>query len=120
MSYLPELHSVEGRRALAEVLLAMFARWGLVETKQAELLGLPHMNALQEGAPLPDQPQVLERAGQLLAIDRALARCFPDDRVLRDEWVVFPNSALGGRSPLAVMLGEPDGLDTVRALIESQ
>jgi hypothetical protein len=118
-TFLPQLHTSEARLAVAEVLLALFDRWGLAKAKQAELLGLPDTALLRAGQPLPDAAEVLERAGLLLAIDRALRRLYPDDRVLCDDWVAFPNSELGGLSPLAVMSSGLEGIRTVRTLLES-
>ena len=114
---LPELHTPEARQAVAELLLAQFQRWGLHEAKQAELLAMDDISVLQRGAPLPDRHETLERAGLILAIDRRLQRLFADDRVLRDGWVMFPNSALGGAAPLTVMLGGLEGIRRVWRLL---
>lgn len=116
-TFLPELHTAEARKAVAETLLALFQRWGLHEAKQAELLAVDDISPLRRGDPLPERPETLERAGLILAIDRALQRLYPDDSLLRDGWVVFPNSAFGGLSPLTVMLGGLDGLHRVRRVL---
>ncbi len=39
--------------------------------------------------------QRTEGAGPLLAIERALQRLYPDDRVMRDYWISFRNEKLG-------------------------
>jgi hypothetical protein len=118
-TFLPELHTPEARKAVAELLLAVFQRWALHEVKQAELLGMDDIAALQRGEPLPELYDTLERAGLILAIDRSLGRLYAGDRVLRDGWVTFPNSALGGLTPLTVMLGGLDGIRRIRHLLQT-
>jgi hypothetical protein len=118
-TFLPELHSPEARQAVAELLLALFRRWALAEDKQAELLALDGIGPLLRGEPLPDRYETLERAGLIMAIDRSLQRQFADDRVLCDDWVVFPNAAFDGRSPLAVMLEGLDGIRRVWRLLRT-
>lgn len=119
-TFLPELHTPEARQAVAEMLLSLFQRWGLHETKQAELLAIDDIAPLQRGEPLPDRYDTLERAGLIMAIDRSLQRLFPDDRVLRDDWVVFPNMAFDGASPLTVMLGGLEGIRRVWRLLRTR
>lgn len=114
-TYLSGLHSVEARRALAEVLLVLFRHWGIHELNQAELLGMEEVKSLWEGAALPNRMNVLERAGMLLAIDRMLREQFAEDLLMRDKWVEFPNVALGGSSPLQRML---DGIEGIREVYE--
>jgi hypothetical protein len=74
---LPELHSLDTRQALTESVLAVLDDWGIHPAKQAELLGVRDISPLREGQPLPDDPDVLERVGQLLGIERALKRLYP-------------------------------------------
>lgn len=117
-TYLSGMDTNEGRRALAEVLLAMFRHWGVEATQQAELLGMEEVESLWQGAALPNKTTVLERAGQLLAIDRALAKKYADQPLLREQWVSNPNIWLRGRSPLQRMLEGVEGIREVRSLIE--
>lgn len=116
----PELTSKEARAALAAALLAAFNRWGVPPDKQATLLGVPDIAALQRGEPLPRDADVLARAGHLLAIDRALIRHYGERAVLRDTWLLFPYAELGGQSALALMLAGIDGIKRVRKLIEAK
>jgi len=117
-SLLPGLHSLEGRKAIAEVIVELFGRWRQSPEQQASLLGLEDISPYYAGEPLPDETPVLERAGQLLAIERALRTYFPDNPALRDEWVILPNPLLGGVSPLEVLRDDPDGARKIRALLE--
>ena len=119
-TFVAGLKSEESRKVLAETLLAAFDRWGLTQQKQAALLGLPDMSTLMRGEPLPENPDVLERTGHLLAIDRALVRLYRDDVKARDAWLMFSYSELGGQSLLALMLAGLDGIKEVRKFIESQ
>jgi len=115
---LPELHSPETRQALAGAVLAVLDGWGIHPAKQAALLGLTDMAPLKQGQPLPDEPSVLERAGHLLGIERALKRLYPDDPASRHASLMLPLAELGGQPPLLVMLGGVDGIKRVRALLE--
>jgi hypothetical protein len=115
----PGLTSKEARAALAVTLIAAFDRWGLPQDKQAALLGLPDISAIRRGEPLPEDVDVLARAGHLLAIDRALKKHYGDRAVLRDAWLLFSYPELGGQSALVLMLTGLDGIKRVRELIES-
>ncbi len=117
-TYLSGMDTAEGRRALAEVVLAMFRHWGIEPEQQAALLGMEEVDSLWEGAALPNKTSVLERTGQLLAIDRQLAKKYADQPLMRERWVSFPNIWLKGRSPLEKMLEGIEGIGEVRALIE--
>ena len=116
---LPEVHSAETRQALAEAILAVLGGWGVYPAKQAELLGLADIAPLTQGRPLPDDPGVLERAGHLLGIERALKRHYPDDPAARHSWLMFPATELGGQAPLRVMFDGMDGIKRVRSLLEA-
>jgi hypothetical protein len=117
-SYLSGLHSEDGRRALAEVLLALFRQWELDEGDQARLLGMEEVASLWQGEPLPNKAEVLERAGQLLAIERALRQQFAEQPLMHERWVSFPNVALDGRTPIERMLEGVDGIRQVREQLE--
>jgi hypothetical protein len=116
---LPELHSPATRQALAEAILSVLDGWGIHPAKQAELLGMTDVASLKQGQALPDDPGVLERAGHLLAIERALKQLYPDDPASRHASLMLPLAELGGQPPLLVMLGGVDGIKQVRALLES-
>lgn len=116
---LPEVRSAETRLALAEAVLAVLGEWGVYPAKQAELLGLSGTAPLGQGQPLPADAAVLERAGHLLGVERALRRRHPDDPAARHAWLMFPAEGLGGQPPLRVMLDGVEGIRRVRTLLES-
>jgi hypothetical protein len=114
---LPEVHDPETRHALAEAVFGVLGGWGVALAKQAELLGLgAPLDPLQ---PLPDDADVLARAGHLLGIERALKRHYPDDPAARPAWLMLPAAELDGQPPLRVMLDGVDGIKRVRSLLET-
>lgn len=117
-TYLSGMHSEEGRRALAEALLALFRQWGLEEAEQAKLLGIEEMESLWQGAALPNQTNVLERAGLLLAIERALKQHFGEQPLMQERWITFPNIWLKGQTPLQRMLEGIAGIRQAHDLLE--
>lgn len=120
-TWLPEVRDPETRRALAESLVDLFRRWQLREADQAALLGLEDVTSLTLGAPLPDTPEALERAGHLLAIGRALKRRYPYQPLLRDRWINEPQAVFMFESPLDIMLSKGgEGIRLVRASLEEQ
>lgn len=118
-TYLSGMHSEEGRRALAEALLAVFRQWEVAEADQARLLGMAEVESLWQGAALPNETNVLERAGLLLAIHRSLRQQFTEHPLMQERWVSFPNIWLKGHSPLQKMLEGLGGIREVRDLLES-
>jgi hypothetical protein len=53
---------------------------------------------------LPAGRDALDRAGYLIGMHADLRMLFPEDEQLRYGWVRRANAALGGRTPLQVML----------------
>ena len=118
-TWLPEIKDEESRLALAVAILALFASWQLHEVNQAALLGVKDVSSLRAGEPLPQDIEVLERAGQLLAIGRALRNAFPNQLGQRTHWISSPNDHLFGATPLQYMLaGDVDTIRKIRSLSE--
>ncbi|MGN6512277.1 MAG: antitoxin Xre/MbcA/ParS toxin-binding domain-containing protein [Lysobacteraceae bacterium] len=111
---LPDLSTDAGRRDLARVVAALFARWELPGDVQLALLGLsPESRKLlaqyrRGERALPNGRDTLDRAGYLLGIHKGLRLLFPEDAALRYGWIRRRNALLGDRTPLEVMLA--DGL----------
>jgi hypothetical protein len=119
-TFVPEMTSRESREALAAAVTATLDRWGLPLTKQAALLGLPDVTSIRDGRPLPEEFDVLARAGHLLAIDRALQKIYGTNAVQRDVWLMYSYPELGGQSPLALMLTGLEGIKSVRKFLETR
>lgn len=118
-TWLPEVKDVQTRRALAVAVLALFASWQLHEVNQAALLGLRDISGLHKGEPLPEDNEVLERAGHLLAIGRALRQAYPQELTQRTHWISSPHTKLFGATPLQYMLaGDAETIRQIRALAE--
>lgn len=106
-----DLTDRESRVRLAKLLANLFDRWSLSRAERLGLLGLrPSSGALlsryRNGTPLPNRRDVLERAGWLLAIHKALRLLFPRNPELRYSWVRRRNKDFADRSPLEVMTQE--------------
>ena len=114
-----ELKSEEARTALAEALLELFEQWGIHEINQSALLGMRDMARLKQGQPLPANENVLERAGQILAIERILARLYPNQARRQTDWIFTANPRLGGVPPINIMLEGLEGINRVRDHLES-
>lgn len=118
-TWLPEIKDAESRRALAVAILALFASWQLHEVNQAALLGMQDIASLRDGEPLPDDAEVMERAGHLLAIGRALRKAFPNQLSQRTHWISSPHVKLFGATPLQYMLaGDKETIRQIRAIAE--
>jgi hypothetical protein len=118
-TFVPGLKTKEARKALAAAVITMFDRWELPQAKQAALLGLSDISSIRQGKPLPDDFDVLTRAGHLLAIDRALKEYYGENTAQRDAWLMYTYSELGGQSPLALMLTGVEGINRVRKLFDA-
>lgn len=104
----PNLESRTARVALARQITKLFELWALSTVDQAALLGLSPdsrsaVSRYRRGEPLAPNRDMLERAGHLLAIHKALRIVFPHNRDLVYRWVSAPNRRFGGRTPLDVM-----------------
>jgi hypothetical protein len=118
-TFLPQLNSIENRKLIAEILVELFKQWELHELNQAELLGLKSMAKLKHGNPLPDTGHILERAGHLLAIHRALIKLYPTQENKRNQWITRANLEFNHTTPLKIMLEEElDGIKKVREFVE--
>jgi hypothetical protein len=109
------------REALTEAVTAVFDRWGLNTAQQAGLLGLPRNPGLRRGEPLPQISEVMERAGTLISVHRALQRRYAHRDWLGDRWISTPQPQVGGRLPLDTMIeGGLGAINEVRAIVERE
>lgn len=118
----PQLQDEQVRKALAEAVTSVFDRWQLTLADQLDVLGLTDPEELlryRKGRPLSNDPDLLERAGHLLAIYRDLQEIYRLDPVLCDRWMQAKDFLLGNRSPLEVVRREGlEGLKGIRRSLE--
>lgn len=104
-----DLESPEARRKLASMLMTLFEHWELDQRSQLNLLGLSEesrsaLSKYRKGeSPLPKSRDMLDRAGYLLAIHKALRILYPKNPEIRYSWVNRHNKAFDNFTPLEVM-----------------
>lgn len=118
-----DLRSSEARGRLARMLTRLFEHWNLSLPEQAGLLGLSTSNRAsiaryRAGEPFADNRDLLDRAGCLLGIHKALRILFPHNRDLAYRWMTSFNRRLGQR-PVDVVLDRGfEGLLALRRYLE--
>lgn len=105
------LTTEESRSRLAKLLTNLFARWDLSTVEQLNLLGLrpasrSHLTRYRRGRALANSRDMLDRAGWLLAIHKALRLLYPHNEALRYSWVKRRNRDFDNFTPLEVMMRE--------------
>lgn len=106
-----DLTTEESRSRLAGLLTNLFAKWELSTTEQLNLLGLSATSRAmlakyRRGGALANSRDMLDRAGWLLAIHKALRLLFPRNESLRYSWVKRRNRDFDNFTPLEVMMRE--------------
>lgn len=106
-----DLTTEESRSALAKLLTNLFAKWNLSTAEQLNLLGLsPTSRAMlaryRRGGALANSRDMLDRAGWLLSIHKALRLLFPRNENIRYTWVKRRNRDFDNYTPLEVMMHE--------------
>lgn len=109
----------EERARLARMCVRLLDLWGLDRRQQAVMLGVSPrtrstLRNYERGTPLPDQRDILDRAGHLMGILKSLEILFPHNPELVDAWATRPDAALGGLTPYEVV--EREGLAGLRDL----
>jgi hypothetical protein len=100
--------SRDERIVLARAISKLFALWDLPAADQLTLLGLSESNriALQryaKGEALAANRDLLERAGHLLGIHKALKLLYPHNDDIVTGWMSSPNTKFEGASPVDVV-----------------
>ena len=118
-----DLHSRKARQQLAKMVTRLFDHWELPLPQQAELLGLSSahrasVGRYRRGEPLADNRDLLDRAGCLLGIHKALRILFPHDRDLAYRWMTAANRRFGKRPVDIVTEQGFEGLLAVRRYLE--
>jgi hypothetical protein len=106
-----DLRSRKARTVLAKMVMRLFDHWNIVTPDQAALLGLSQgsrstLSRYRGGEPFADNRDLLDRAGHLLGIHKALRIIFPQNRDLAYRWVTTANRRFGGKTPLEIMRDE--------------
>lgn len=107
----------EQRGRLAKMCMRLLEIWNLDRRQQATMLGVSvktrsTLHKFAQGSPLPDQRDILDRAGHLMGIAKSLELLFPHNPELVAAWATTPDAALGGRTPYEIV--EADGLAGLR------
>ena len=110
---------------LAAMVTRLLEHWDLTAAEQAEVLGLSAgsrstLARYRSGEPLADNRDLLDRAGHLLGIHKALRILFPHDRDLAYRWMTQPNHRLGARPVDLVLQHGFEGLLAVRRYLDFQ
>lgn len=107
-----DFNDEENRKKLAKILMKLFELWELDTESQLDLLGLSSSSRAllgkyrQGNHALSAGRDTLDRAGWLLAIHKALRLLYPQNSVIRYQWIKFHNQAFQHQTPLAVMKQE--------------
>ena len=104
-----DLEEPNSRKKLAIMLMKLFEHWELNQRSQTNLLGISELSRstldkYRKGdSPLPKSRDMLDRAGYLLAIHKALRLLYPKNPQVRYSWVSRSNRAFDNLTPLEVM-----------------
>jgi hypothetical protein len=103
-----DLNAEASRSELAKMIIRLFTHWKLSAADQLDLLGLsPRSRSMlaryAKGEALPISRDMLDRAGWLLAIHKALRLLYPQNEDILYSWVTRRNTAFDNLTPLAVM-----------------
>ena len=102
-----DIHSEESRKAAATMIINLFELWQLDTTTQLNLLGLSpkscaELDKYRTGTPLPNNRNILDRVGWLLACHKTLGLLYPGNTDLRYQWISKYNDAFANH-PIEVM-----------------
>ncbi len=111
----------DDRHKAACVLAKLFDWWHLDDSEAMTLFENQGIEwSGRERFSLPDNQEVLNRAGELLAIHKKLKILFSMNPELSRVWIKTPNKAFAGVAPLEIILREgAPGISKIRAYIES-
>ncbi len=118
--------TIEERLLLTQAVMALLNDWGMPAKEMLILLAMPQEikprtlgRYLDGHTPLPDLPEVLERARFLLRIGEALRTSFPTSPDMRRRWMKQANRRFDQTSPLGVMVqGGEQGMMAVLAQLD--
>jgi len=121
---MPTELSYEQRVAVTRSVFLILGDWEVPPAVMPALLGLDpsikrrEFNRYRLGSPLPDLPEVYQRALLLIDIENALHKMFPHSQISANLWVTTPRAKFANETPLDLMLRRGlDGIRTVSALL---
>ena len=110
--------------AVTRSIFLILGEWEVPAAVMPALLGLDpnikrrEFNRYRLGSPLPDQPEVYQRALLLIDIENALHKMFPHSQISANLWVTTPRVKFGNETPLDLMLRRGlEGIRTVSAVL---
>jgi hypothetical protein len=121
---IPAMDTQEARSTVARLLVRMFQNWNLPTRDSLALMGLAESNRAallryEQGLPLANSRDQLDRAATLLGIHKSLRLLFPENRDLAYRWMSTPNRAFEGRTPVETVRQHGfAGLLMVRAYLD--
>jgi hypothetical protein len=100
--------SRDERVVLARAVTKLFALWALPAPDQLTLLGLNESNRIAllryaKGEALAANRDLLERAGHLLGIHKALKLLYPHNDDIVSGWMSSPNAKFEGATPVDIV-----------------
>jgi len=112
------------RAKISLMLMQLFDHWKLNNEESLASLGLSTDNRgalsrYRKGEPIAANRDMLDRAGNLLAIHKDLRLLFPENRDLAYAWMKTPNKRFLGKTPVQMIadMGFP-GLLYVRSYLD--
>lgn len=109
---------------MTQATMRVLDAWGLEAEQIRDILALSNdvcvrsFVRFRQGTPFPEDPEVLRRAGYVLRIAEALRTSFPTSPSMAGRWIRMGHRRFDNRSPLAVMLQDPDGLIDILAQLD--
>lgn len=90
------------RRGLARKVMRALDGWGLTEAEQAVALGMvgssqAALERYRQGFPFPNDKELIERAGHLLALQRAVRHFYRDRPERASTWMIRHSIRFGAR-----------------------
>lgn len=117
--------NLEDRVAATRIIINILDTWGLNDSQQVDVLGLPSgtparaVRKYRKNTPLPDDAQVMERIEHVIGIAEALRTTFPRNANMGPEWMRTPHRRFSQQPPVEVIAeGGLGGLISVRAQLD--
>jgi uncharacterized protein (DUF2384 family) len=117
--------NLEDRVAVTRIIIGILDSWGLSDSQQLVVLGLPDgtpvraVRRYRDQTALPDDEGVMQRVEHVAGIAEALRTTFPRNANMGPQWMREPHRRFDRRSPLQIIVeGGLSGLIAVRAHLD--